>query len=89
MRIFVVFKQIYAGDGLPQSICKNCADKLVICLDFWNQCHSATKVLSSILAEHSTEKNDTEMKQEICPEIVYLVPKLTKILRSKLSKYKF
>lgn len=59
------------GDGLPQSICKNCTDKLMICQDFWNQCHSAAKVLSRIFTEHC--KNDTELKQDICTEVVYVV----------------
>lgn len=59
------------GDGLPQSICENCANKLMVCQDFWNQCHSATKVLNAIYAEHLN--NDTEMKQEVCTEVVYLV----------------
>lgn len=64
-------KQIFVDDGLPQSICENCTDKLMVCRSFWNQCYSATKVLQTILTEHLS--NDSEMKQEVCTEVVYLV----------------
>lgn len=73
------------GDGLPQSICQNCIDKLMVCRDFWNQCHSATKVLNTILEEHLN--NDIDMKQGVCTEIVYLV--ILWIIYLLLTKYKF
>lgn len=64
--------QILVEDGLPQSICKCCADKLKVCQDFSHQCHSATKVLNTVLAEHVLH-NASEMKQEVRTEAVYLV----------------
>lgn len=61
------------GDGLPQSICKNCTDKLMVCQDFWIQCQSATEILNTILADHL--KNEVEREEGT--EIVYLVVALS------------
>lgn len=57
---------VHYGDGLPECICSNCYDQLVISNNFRRQCHTATDHLNKIRLAYEMERK-ISIKLEVTP----------------------
>lgn len=58
--------QVHYGDGLPECICSECHDQLVVTNKFRKQCHASTDYLNKIRLAYEEERNFS-IKLEVIP----------------------
>lgn len=57
-------QKVHYGDGLPECICSNCYEQLIISNKFRLQCHAATDHLNKIRIAHE-EEHTSLIKEEV------------------------